>query len=737
MSSLPSSWYVKSDTRGRLRLRNPFIARSTAVVDAVEAALMRLEGVVSYAVNPKTSSVLIRYSPDELPREDLAATLDTVLSQALKMQDGGRPVAVTSGTALRVAMSSAALGLASTSLLVPPLTTVAHLGTLVAALPIFRSAAKGLLLERKLQVDLLDSITIALALKFRQTLPAALMVWLVVISDMLLDATFRSAKRRLTNLFGRQTRMAWRKLDGELEQVPVSALAVGDVVVVGTGEQIPVDGRVAAGGAMVDQSALTGEYAPAERVLDDTVYAMTAIVAGRLEVEATGTGEATNAARMVRILEQSLEHEVQMQTRSEKFADDMVLPTLGLGAFAHFSVSTSAMLAIINADFGTGVRIAGPLALLSSLSTAARNGVMVKNGAALEVIRQLDVMVFDKTGTLTEDIPDIGRVHVFSEGLEQDELLAWIAAAEQPFSHPVARAFLQAAERRRLVIPPLEFSDYEVGLGLRVGIDRHCLLVGSLRFMNLAGIAIDDSIEARLRETQAGGSSVVLAAIDGKLAGVVELRAAPRPEALELLRSLRDNWAIKKIYLISGDHEEATSAFANQLGIDDYFAGVLPSEKADLIKRLQDDGHRVGMVGDGINDAVALSQADCSFSVRGAADIAKDVADVVLMDGDLRQLEHAFQISDNLTSNVRRSIELTVVPNSVLIAGALFGVLGFGSSVVLNNVFNIIACINGLTAQRSLAPPAAVAPGESPPYESPAEDCASPHPHPPAMFRSI
>ena len=311
------------------------------------------------------------------------------------------------------------------------------------------------MVDRKIKVDVLDATVIVMALAYRRLIPAAFMIWIVHVSNVLLDASTRVSRRRLAQIFGRHVRKTWLLVEGAEVECRVSDLNVGDIIVMRSGEQIPVDGIVIEGAAMVDQSALTGEYAPAEKAVNERVFAMSGVLTGKIHVNVAQTGEQTHAAKMVKLIEQSLEHKVRIQSLTERFADLMVLPTLGLGALGYGLAGPNGMMAVINADFGAGIRIAGPLALLSSLSVAARNGILVKKGGVLELLGQVNAVVFDKTGTLTEEVPEVGRIMPVVDGVSEEQLLEWVASAEQRFQHPIARAILQRAAALNLSLHPL------------------------------------------------------------------------------------------------------------------------------------------------------------------------------------------------------------------------------------------------------------------------------------------
>lgn len=303
------------------------------------------------------------------------------------------------------------MGLAIGSLFVPALTPAALAWTVVAASPILWSAVRSLAAERRLRIDVLDSVIVTLAVAYRRALPAAFMVWAVDLSYVLLNASSQAARRTLAELFGLPTQTArLLRTDGSEVECRVNELNKGATVVVRSGEQVPVDGVVVQGDALVDQSALTGEHAPVEKGRGEVVLAMSVVLTSRIHVRVERTGEETSASQMVRFIEQAAEHKVQLQSLTERFAERLVIPTLALGGVGYVTAGPDAMMAVINADFGTGIRIAGPLAMFTSLSAAANHGILLKRGRVLEELADIDAVVFDKTGTVTEEVPVVQAV---------------------------------------------------------------------------------------------------------------------------------------------------------------------------------------------------------------------------------------------------------------------------------------------------------------------------------------
>jgi len=484
-------------------------------------------------------------------------------------------------------------------------------------------------------------------------------------------------------------------IDGQELQVEVKDLQENDIIMVTTGEQIPVDGIVIEGEAMVDQQSLTGEAAPVDKHENEKVFATTVLVAGKIKVKVLETGKNTLASKIVHIINEASGFQVKLQSMGEKIADDMVLPTLGLSALGYATIGHNALLAIVNADYGTGIRVAAPIALLASLGIAAKNGILIKDSKVFEVLKNIDVILFDKTGTLTGEVPVISRIVPANDTYQEAKILFYTATAEQKFSHPIATAILQRAKDEGMVLPHYDDSHYYVGLGIEVDVHGDLVKVGSSRYMERENITIPPLIEVALQEARARGQTGILTAVNNEIAGMIELKSSIRDEATQVIVDLKRE-GIKEIVLISGDHDAPTKELAHELGIDRYFAGVLPHEKADYVKLLQSEGKKVMMVGDGINDSAALSYADIGVSLKGASTIAVDVADVIFMDGTLTKFSYLFEITNILHNNVQRSFYLVAIPNTLCIAGAFMGLFGLRGSLVLNNGFNLIAAMNGM-----------------------------------------
>nr|WP_129677793.1 heavy metal translocating P-type ATPase [Candidatus Chloroploca sp. Khr17] len=500
------------------------------------------------------------------------------------------------------------------------------------------------------------------------------------ITQMIVVDSKDNTRQKITNLFGQQPKSVWVIQDGIELEVPFETMQAGDLVVVDAGQMIPVDGSIHSGAASIDQHMLTGEAQPAEKGAGDPVFAATVVLAGRVVIQVEKTGSATAAAQVGQILTDTSNFTASVQLRGKEIADRSAAPTLLLSAVALPFVGLNQTLAILLSGMGRTMRTLGPLSVMNFLQLTARQGILIKDGRALEQVGSVTTVVFDKTGTLTQELPHVGRVLTFYDYDEQ-QIVTYAAAAEQRQSHPIARAILEAAAARELAVPAISDAAYEVGYGITVSLDGRRVRVGSLRFMEMEGLAFPAGTEELQQQVHAEGHSLVYIAVDERLAGAIELIPTVRPEARRIVDYFRQ--AGLETVIISGDHTRPTAALAAALGIDRYFAETLPENKAELITQLQQAGKTVCFVGDGINDSIALKKANVSISLRGASTIATDTAQIILMDQSLNQLEALFELSKEFEASMRGNLISSVVPGAVIILGAFTGIVGYGTSILL------------------------------------------------------
>jgi heavy metal translocating P-type ATPase len=690
-----TGWKVVSERIGSIKLENPVLYRKAILCEAIERELMSVLGIDRYATSARDCRAKIEYDPRQLCPAQIIEILDTALANAEYPDQLDR-------LDLDLAICTASLPLAAVAqFAMPALLPVSAALFAYTAIPSFRGAYQVLFKERRLGVDLLDSIVVMGCLATLHVFPGAILTWCLSVGRYLVRRTEDNSKKLLLGAFGKQARYVWLVKDDIEIEVPLDRLDKGDVVAVHTGEMVPVDGIIVEGLAMIDQHALTGESVPAEKGVGDRVFASTVMVAGKLHVAVEKSGSDTASAQIAQILNDSAGYKLASQHKGERLADKAVVPTLCLGGLALTTLGPPGAVAVVNSDLGTGIRMAAPLAMLSTLALCAQKGVLVKDGRALDLLCEVDTVLFDKTGTLTRERPEVGQV-IAANGFRPTQILRLAAAAEYRFHHPVALAILQKTAELGLQLPLTDTTQYKVGYGITVGIDGHKVRVGSRRFMELEGVSLTREVEDALAEVHREGHTMVMVAVDGELGGALELRASVRPEVRGIVQGLRDR-DIRHIAIISGDHEAPTRRLADELGMDRYFAQVLPADKADYVEKLQREGRKVCFVGDGINDAIALKKANVSISLRGATSIATDTAHVVFMEQSLGKLCELRDIARDLDRNVRNSWLMILGPNIACIAGVFTLGFGIGASVVTNNIAVLAALANGLLPMRRVA----------------------------------
>lgn len=603
-----------------------------------------------------------------------------------------------------LAVSSVALGMSLIGhLLFPPLILLSLPFTAYSWYPLIKYGYDGLK-EKKVNVGVVDAFLVA-GLLFRGNIVlAGLTVWTLMIAERILVITEGDSHAKLVDLFGEQPQCVWVQKDGVDIEIPFDTLQIGDIVIAHAGERIPVDGVITQGVATIDQRMLTGESQPVEKAEGDPVYASTIVLGGRVGIRVIKEGQETVAAQIGQILDQTADFRESVRSRGRKVADDYAVPTLVIAALAGSMIGLRAAVAALVASFGYNLRVISPISVLNFLQVTSRHGILIKDGRSLELLRQVDVVVFDKTGTLTIEQPHVGNIHVChtsSDDAASDiasreaELLTYAAAAEYKQSHPIAKAILAEASQRGLCLPSVDETTMEVGYGIKTRIGDQLIHVGSFRFMTMEQIPIEPAIAELQAHGYEEGYSLVYVAVNQQLYGAIELHPTLRPEAQSLIRTLHtQNLAV---YIISGDHEQPTRKLAQALEIEHYFAEVLPEGKASIVEQLQAQGHFVCFIGDGINDSIALKQANVSISMSGATTIATDTAQVVLMDGDLTKLDFLFDIAHSYEKNMQQNFLSTMVPAVICVGGIFFLNFGVLSGVLLYNIGLLIGVGNAMS----------------------------------------
>lgn len=591
----------------------------------------------------------------------------------------------------RINISIGLMGLAAAgTFFYAPLLRIAGAGTLFNNQPVFRELSKNLK-KGRITTELLEIVSQISLLVTGYFFLATLVCFVALLDMKLLRRTEEHSQQQLIDQFSQKPHSIWVIVDGTEVEMPLEAVRKNDVVVVNTGEVIPVDGTVVEGIATIDQRSLTGEAQPIEKENGATVFASTLVLSGRILIQAEHTGSDTNAAKIGHILEQTQDFKENLRLRGKKIADGFIAPTLFVSSLTLPILGPSSALAILWSGFGYDMKLYGPISVLNFLHIMAKNGILIKDGRSLETLQQLDTVVFDKTGTLTVEQPRVGRIYPLAS-YDEDTLLTYAAAAEHRQSHPIAKAILSAAELRGLTLPTIEDAAYQVGYGIQVTLNEKLIQVGSIRFMQQRGIQLPAELSAVQSQADAMGSSLVYVAVNDHLAGVLSLEPCVRPEAKRIIEYLKAEGIT--VSIISGDQEEPTRRLAHELGVDSYYAETLPAQKAELIAELRADGKYVGYIGDGINDAIALKGANVSISLSGASTVATDTAQIILMDGDLARIESLFEISRAFEKNMQTNFLNSMIPGVITLTGVFMFHMGVVGALIVYFTSEILALMN-------------------------------------------
>jgi Cu2+-exporting ATPase len=510
-----------------------------------------------------------------------------------------------------------------------------------------------------------------------------------LISSKLVAKTRDNSKKMLTEVWGQPPEKVWILREGVEYEIPLKAVCKGDIVITSTGEVIAIDGTVVNGAAMVDQHALTGESAPAEKEPGSPVFAGTIVISGRIEVQVKNTGDDTTASKLGKMLEQTSDFKTQLRLKGDEWADSAAIPLLYIGGAALPFVGLSPATAIISCSPGNRLRLFTSLEALNHLNMAFHTGILVKDGRSLEELNKIDTILFDKTGTLTEEQPEVGEIITFHDGYSKNDILRYAAAAEQKVAHPISKAILIKAQELQITLPKIENSKYELGQGLKVSIENEVIFVGSSRFMEMQEISISSEIQDKMTQIHQKGYSAIMVALEDQILGLIEIKTKIRAGVKDIVPHLQ-SFGIKHIAIVSGDHQQPTEYLAKTLGIKECFFNVLPQDKAKIVEQLQKEGRKVCFVGDGINDAIAMKKANVSISLHGATAIATDVAQVVLMDGTLTHLPELLAISEKLISEQKKTLTVLASASGMVFFGAFLFNWGVVSSIVTTNATIII-----------------------------------------------
>ena len=554
------------------------------------------------------------------------------------------------------------------------------------------------LLSGKLDVPVLDATAITAAMLQNDLGTAGSIMLLLGIGDILEEWTLKKSVHDLASHMSINVDTAWKVLENGTEiEVPLTEVEKGDVISVKMGSTIPLDGLVTGGEALVNQASMTGESMPVRKTVDGTVFAGTVVEDGEICIRVTGTVGDTRFDRIVKMIEDSEAFKSNLEGRANHLADRLVPWCLG-GTLLTYLITRNVMkaMAVLMVDFSCALKLSMPLAVLSAMRECSTYKITVKGGKFLEAVAEADTIVFDKTGTLTLAKPKVADVICF-DGYSRETVLRYAACLEEHFPHSVANAIVRQAADEGITHDELHSKvEYIVahGIASRVGDKR--IVIGSHHFIFEDEHCRVPEGQEDLFESRSPAYSHVFMALNGVLMAIICISDPLRPEAVEVMKALR-RVGFQNLVMMTGDSKRTAENVAATLELDQFYAEVLPEEKAQFVKAAKAEGHRVVMVGDGINDSPALSEADAGIAIAEGADIAREIADITISARDLHQLIVLKELSNLLMKRVNFNYDFVVSFNAALIALGVAGILPPATTALLHNGSTIALSLHSMT----------------------------------------
>ena len=555
------------------------------------------------------------------------------------------------------------------------------------------------LMERKLEVPVLDATAIGVSILRNDFDTAGSVMFLLGIGELLEEWTHKKSVDDLARTMSLNVGKVWLKTEDQAVLVPSNQIKAGDQVVVHMGNVIPFDGEVVDGEAMINQASLTGESVPVRRVAGNYVYAGTVVEEGEVTVEVKAVGGSSRYEKIASMIEESEKLKSGLESRAEHLADKLVPYSLGGTALTWLLTgNTTKALSILMVDFSCALKLAMPISVLSAIREAGMYKITVKGGKYLEAVAEADTIVFDKTGTLTKAKPTVAKVVSFNE-MNEDELLRIAACLEEHFPHSMAKAVVSAAKAKHLDHEEMHSKvEYIVAHGISTQIEGKKAIIGSYHFVfEDEKVIVPEGMEEQFEHLPEEYSHLYMA-IEGKLAAVICIEDPLRDEAVEVIRELREA-GLNKIVMMTGDSERTAKAIAKRVGVDEYYAEVLPEDKAAFCEREKAAGRKVIMIGDGINDSPALSAANVGIAISDGAELAREIADITVGADNLRELVTLKKISNGLIRRISRNYRMIVGFNAGLIGLGVAGIIMPTTSALLHNTSTLVI---GLKSMQNL-----------------------------------
>jgi len=583
-------------------------------------------------------------------------------------------------------------------------TVLALTAVAVGGAVILIGAIRGIL-QRQVNVDELVAIAIIASVIYGEYLSAAFVAFMMIFGKVLEDFTSERARKALEDLEKITPTVACVHRDGQESLIPVEKLVPGDLVIVRSGERIAVDGKVVSGQASVNQAPITGESMPLAKTRGSEVYAGTLNELGALEIRTTKVGESTTLGQIVRLVEEAEENRAPIVRTADHYAKYFTPLILIIAAIVYLIThQINYTLSVLIVSCPCALVLATPIAIVAGVANGARRGILIKGGARLEAAGKVTAVALDKTGTITLGRPQVIRVLPF-EGVSEKEVLEVAAIAEKLSEHPLGKAIMTKAREQGL--SPADAEDFRVvpGHGVMAQMGDKKIVVGNRELLREHEITLPQSLGGIIGNLEEEGLTVLLVASSGRILGLIGVADVVREEVRRAVQELK-HAGVKKVVMLTGDNHAVAKRIAREIGVDEWHAKLLPAEKVEYVRKMQREGYKVAMVGDGINDAPALAQADVGIAMGiTGTDVAMDTADIVLMTDNALRASEAISLSRKTLRVVKQNLGFALFFNLVGVAAASLGVLSPIAAALFHNFGSVAGVVNAarLAGTRSLS----------------------------------
>ena len=680
------------ETRGRLRLQAPQCSMTLEEADQLEEYIARLPGVRQATVHERTCNMIVYYSGDRL------AVIDGIRAFKYNYTTMEKSTLENSSRSLnryyQDKLASLVLGRIARKLLLP--VPLRQIRTTVHSV---RYIWRGLrcVFNKKLEVEVLDALSIGVSILRSDFGTASSVMFLLKLGELLEEWTRKKSLSDLARCMSLNVDRVWLKTGDTEVLVPISDIKTGDLICVHTGNVIPLDGRITEGVASVNQASLTGESIAVAKSIGSVVYAGTVVEEGECVIAVEQMQGSSRYDQIVGMIESSEKLKSTTESRALALADKLVPYSL-TGTIITYLLTRNITRAvsILMVDFSCALKLSMPLAVLSAMRECGGYHITVKGGKYLEAVAKADTIVFDKTGTLTHAVPTVAEVVPFG-GRDAESVLRIAACLEEHYPHSMANAVVKEAVQQGIAHDEMHSEvEYVVAHGIASRINGKKVVIGSHHFVFEDEGCTVPADEQEKFDTLPEQYSHLYLAIGGELSGVICIADPLREEAAEVLNSLR-KLGIKKAVMMTGDNERTAAAIARQVGVDEFYAEVLPEDKARFVEQEKAAGRKVIMIGDGINDSPALSAADVGIAISDGAAIAREIADITIAADDLFELATLKRISNALLSRINGNYRFVLGFNGTLIALGAFGILPPATSALLHNISTIGISVRSMT----------------------------------------